>query len=289
MVGWAIPLAIAAAAAWAVGMTLAKPALRHIDLLSYMLRSWSVVAFLAFVLGWVNGELFLPDIRLIALAAGAGLLDAVIGGLLYMTAMERMTAYQATTLASTAPLWGVLCAILFLGDPPQCSVILAAVVVVVGSFLLIGGRHSSSRADLRGSVLALSTGVLWGVAETVPSKLALDGGLSPAMLLLIFSLTAAGGAALLMPLLRKKIPRRIDRRGVLLAVLSGAAGGGLGWVLWLSSLRLASASVISPVRGSTLLFCFIYSVAFLRERPSRLAVVGAGLVLMGVVLVSLVG
>ena len=71
-------------------------------------------------------------------------------------------------------------------------------------------------------------------------------------------------------------------------VLLAAAGGAfLGWTLWLSSLQRAPASVISPVRGSTLLFAFLYTLLFLRERPTLRAIAGAGCVLVGIVLVSL--
>jgi drug/metabolite transporter (DMT)-like permease len=40
------------------------------------------------------------------------------------------------------------------------------------------------------------------------------------------------------------------------------------------------------VRGSTLVFCLIYSVVFLRERPSPRALVGVALALGALLLVS---
>jgi len=90
----------------------------------------------------------------------------------------------------------------------------------------------------------------------------------------------------MIPFLRARFPRHVDRSGIALTVLAGVGGAFLGWILWLSSLNIAPASLISPIRGSTLVFALIYSVLFLRERLTKRALLGVLLVLAGVVLVS---
>jgi len=284
--GVAILLAVASGATWAIGMTVAKPALRYIDPLSYMLGRWLIVAPLALVYGLATKSFVFGSWLSVGYAALAGFIDSALGGLFYLMAMQRAPAYQTTTLASTAPLWGVASAILILGEPLRWEVFVAAALVVAGAYLLVG-RRLSLRGRFAGSALALLTGLLWGFAETIPSKLALEQGLSPAALLSVFSLSGVVSIAAMIPLLRPWFPRRIERRGMAYVVLAAAGGAFLGWMLWLSSLRLAPASIISPVRGSTLLFAFLYTLLFLRERPTRRAIAGAGCVLVGIVLVSL--
>ncbi len=284
--GLAVLFAIASGGTWAIGMTAAKPALRHIDALTYMLGRWLLVAPLALVYAAVTGTLRFPDAYSIGMALLAGFIDSTLGGLFYLMAIERTPAYQTTTLASTAPLWGVTTAILVLGEPLRWEVVAAAVLVVAGSFTLVG-RRLDLRGHLSGSLFALLTGLLWGIAETVPTKLALERGMSPAALLFLFSCSGVATIALMTPLLRSRFPFRIDRRGVLLTVLAATAGAYLGWIFWLSSLRLAPASVISPIRGSTLVFSLLYSVLLLRERLTGRAIVGVLFVLAGVVLVTL--
>jgi len=62
----------------------------------------------------------------------------------------------------------------------------------------------------------------------------------------------------------------------------------LGWILWLSGLQLAEASVLTPIKGGAMtLFAFVISIVMLRERPSSRAFLGAALATAGVVLVSL--
>mgnify|MGYP001089470592 CR=1 FL=1 len=284
--GWAVLLALSSGATWAIGMTVAKPVLRSIDVLSYMLGRWLLVAPLALLYAVITGTLDLTSGFAIGMAALAGFVDSTLGGFFYLMAMQRAPAYQTATLASTAPLWGVTTAILILGEPLRWEILVAAVLVVSGAYFLVG-RHWSLRGHLAGSLYGLLTGFLWGFAETVPSKLALEHGLSPASLLFVFSCSGVVTIALMSPFLRARFPRRISRRGLALTALAGIGGAFLGWIFWLTSLSRAPASLISPIRGSTLVFSLIYSVLFLRERLTRRVLLGVVFVLAGVVLVSL--
>jgi drug/metabolite transporter (DMT)-like permease len=283
--GWAMLLALSSGATWAIGMTVAKPVLRHIDVLSYMLGRWLLVAPVALLYAVVTGTLGFPSWFAIGMAALAGFIDSTLGGFFYLMAMQRAPAYQTATLASTAPLWGVTTAILILGEPLRWEILVAAVLVVSGAHFLVG-RQLNIRSHLTGSLFGLLAGFLWGFAETVPSKLALEHGLSPASLLFVFSCSGVVTIALMTPFLRARFPRHVNRTGIALTVLAGVGGAFLGWIFWLSSLSLAPASLISPIRGSTLVFALVYSVLFLRERLTRRALLGALLVLAGVVLVS---
>jgi len=282
----AILLAVSASAAWAIGMTAAKPGIRHMDLITYTVARWLLVSVLALTYAVATQRLAFPGWWPVLLATGAGILDSTFGGLFYLMAMERTSAHQTTTLSSTAPLWGVLGAVLVLGEPLVWTVIIAAILVIAGAVFLTQQRQSARPKAWLGAVFALITGILWGFAETVPAKLALQAGMSPETLLLVFALSGALGMFALAPILRPRIPRRVDRRGITFVVLSAVGGAFLGWLLWLYALDLAPASVVSPVRGSTLLFAFIYSVLFLKERPTPRALIGVALVAGGVLLVS---
>lgn len=285
MIGVGIPLAIGAAAAWAIGMTIAKPGIRQMDRLSYMIARWTLVALLTLAYGAIRGTLLFDDAWAVGMAALAGVLDAAAGGFFFLMAMQRTSAYRATTLASTAPLWGVFASVLLLGERLRWQAAAAAVLVVLGSMLLVE-RRSWDVESPWGPLFALLTGLLWGVAETVPSKLSLNAGIHPEALLLVFAAAGIAGILFVSPFLRRRIPRHITPRGLLYVSISAAGGAFLGWLLWLYGLELAPASVLSPIRGSTLLFAFVYSVLFLRERPPSRAVLGVLLVLGGVLLVS---
>lgn len=282
----AILLALCAAAAWAIGMTAAKPGVRYMDALTYTLVRWMLVSVLALVYALLTRQLVFPGWWPICLAIFAGVLDSAIGGLFFLLAIQRTSAYQTTTLSSTAPLWGVLGAVFILGEPLLWRVVAAAVVVILGAVFLTEHRTSARPKAWVGAGLALITGMLWGFAETVPAKLALRAGMTPETLLVVFAVSGALGMLVLIPMLRQRIPRRVERRGIVFVVLSAVGGAFLGWLLWLNALNLAPASVISPIRGSTLLFALIYSIVFLGECPPRRSLIGIALVLSGILLVS---
>lgn len=283
----AILFAILAAAAWAVGMIAAKPGVRYLDALTYTFIRWLIVALCALIYAILTRQLAFPGWWPVCLAIVAGVLDCALGGLFYLLAIERTTAYQTTTLSSIAPLWGVLGAVLLLGEPLLWRVVLAAIIVIAGALFLTERGSSAKPIAWTGSAFALITGVLWGFAETVPAKLALQARMTPATLLVVFAFSGALGMLVLTPMLRRRIPRRVERRGIPFVVLSAVGGAFLGWLLWLNALSLAPASVISPIRGSALLFALIYSVIFLREHPHRRSLIGIALVACGVLLVSI--
>ncbi len=282
----AIALALAASAAWGVGMTAATPALRYVDRLTYLIVRWGLVAVFALGVALATGRFAVPTWESAVLAGVAGLVDATAGGFFYLLALERASTYEASTLSNTAPLWGVFGAVFLLGEPLRWTAVVAAGLVVLGACFLERRSEKGRRRRVSGILFALLTGILWGIAETVPAKLALAQGLSPEALLLLFACAGCFGALVLLPFLRRRIPARAEPRGFLFVGLSGLLGAGVGWILWLQSLERAPASVVAPVRGSTLVFCLIYSVVFLRERPSPRALVGVALALGALLLVS---
>lgn len=278
--------AVSAAAAWGVAMTVAKPGVRHLDPVTFLRARWLLALPLAAFVGLAGNSLTFPGWAAVGFVALGSVLNVVIGWTLYLLAMERAPAYQVTALASTAPLWGVLGAILLVGEPFHWAALVAAVLVVSGAYCLVGGRWQNVRSTSAGWALAISAGVLWGVSETVPMNLATRLGMPPTLSIIVFACSALAGITAVTPFLRRRLPRRTDRRGLALAAISAVFGAFLGWFLWLNGLQLAPASLLAPVRGSTLLFTFLFSVVFLRERPTKAAVLGIGLVFGGVLLVS---
>jgi drug/metabolite transporter (DMT)-like permease len=63
----------------------------------------------------------------------------------------------------------------------------------------------------------------------------------------------------------------------------------LGYTLILKALETASVSYVVAVRQSSVLFALLLGVFWLRERPGRIRVIGAGTTVIGVALISLTG
>lgn len=282
-------LALGACLCWATGQTVSKRIIDDTDMEIFRaLASFSglliVVLYAIFV-----GRIVLPGLGLLLIAAISGIVDPVIGVLFYLEALKRSHVHLVAPLANTAPLWGVLTGILFLGGGINTFILVSVIAVISGSYLISGKPQADLEIGKWGTTFALLAGIAWGVTEVGPTKYCIDNGMSLISYLMI--LLASSGTAWLVIFVLKGVGSknpRYTRNGIILSLFSGIIAFSLGWFLWMSALRNVSASLIAPTRGSVVFFAFLLSVFFLGERPKRAAIVGMILILFGVILVSLV-
>ena len=292
MTGVALLLGLGAALCWSLGMVIAKLGVHRMGVVAYGLTRWSFALLFIVPYGIYIGQFQFDRPGLIGMAALAGFLDAFLGGLVYLLALKKSPAHRAITLTNTAPFWGVVAAILFLGEPARMTAFFAAILVVLGAyFLVVQNRNATFSSDhsYLGSMYALLAAIIYAVAELVPTKYCLDRGMPPLTLLLIFTGTAVVSWGLVATRLATRRRLRFSKRGVGAALLAAFSGSFLGWTLWLSSLQRVNASLLAPVRGSVTLFAFLFSVLLLRERPTIRALGGFAFVFGGVLLISLLG
>jgi len=226
--------------------------------------------------------------KLLIIAVLGGILDSFGGTLLHMIALKRSPAHEAVSLSNTAPFWGVVAAVVFLGESPQFASFAAAVLVVLGAYFLASNHDRSDKQTTRwGPWIALAAGVLWGVAEIVPAKHCLTHGMTP-LTYQLMALTGSATAWGVFALSRYCLGGfSWSRRGMSIATLTGFTNLFLGSVLWLFALDRAPANLIAPIRGLVVLFGFLASVLILKERPSKRSAIGVLLIIAGVMLVSI--
>ena len=243
---------------------------------------------LAFVIpfGLLGSGFHFPEPTLVVIAFLGGLLDSFVGTLLYMKALNS-PAYEAVPLSNTAPFWGVIAAVLFLGETPRFVAFAAAVLVVLGAYFLVKRSDgATTRATTWGPWVALAAGVVWGIAEIAPVKYCLTRGMDPVTYQLMVIVGAGFGWGLYTLFRGKTAGSRFSRRGIGIAILTGFTNLFLGWILWLAALQRGPASLLAPVRGSVALFGFAFSIVLLKERPSVRSAIGVLMVVGGVMLVT---
>jgi len=284
-------LGLSGALVWGSSQVLSKPGLCEMDLARFaLIRAATGLAFVV-PLGLATSGFAFSSLSAIGWAVSVRILDCFLGVLLFMLALQRIQAHEVAPLANSAPLWGVLASWLFLGEALSLVVLVAALLGVIGAYFLAGHEKGSAsvRRRLCGFAFAIGCGACWGIAETVPAKYCMSQGMSPATFQLIVMATTTALWLLAAVLGRRWRWARSARRAAVLGTVTGFTGFLLGWTLWLYGLQLAPASVLAPLRGMTILFGFIGSVVFLRERPTRRAVLGGALILGGVLLVLALG
>jgi len=282
-----IALAVGATLAWALTWLWMRLGVKRIDWLSFgFLRPWMGLPFIV-LFAWATDGFVFGTPAMVLVGLSGGLLNAVFGTALFYYAHSHGTLHETNILANTSPFWGVVSAILVLGEPARLVTFGAGVLVIAGTVFLVRNRAGASeRRSLRATLAALGAGVLWGFTIAVPTKFCMDGGMSPIAYQLLFTCSAAGGwSVVAWPALRRR-RLRFDRKTLWIAFASSFAGLFAGWVLWLAALQRTDASELSPLNGLTLLFAVLLGVVFLREPITRRVVIGGSLIAAGVTLVS---
>lgn len=235
----------------------------------------------------VMAPLAVRGLRRTPLSGRAALLTLAAGVLLgihfatWITSLNLTSVAASVTLVSTSPLWVALLAWLFTGRAPSFSVLIGVVLAVGGAAVIGFGDLGAGTAPLLGDGLALlgaasAAGYLLLGRTVQRSGVGLDAYAGVAY---------AVAAVVLLPLPALfalpyvGYPVRSLAWIALLALVPQLVGhNGINYAMrHLDPTLVATATLLEPV-GSTLL-----ALAVFGEVPSALTLVGAGVLLAGVV------
>jgi drug/metabolite transporter (DMT)-like permease len=221
--------------------------------------------------------------RLAPLALGSGALQ--VG---YFLLLQKAYAVADVSVVyplarGTGPLLSVVAAIVVLGERPGILTLLGALVIVAGvvTIGLAGGR---GRANAAGVLLGLAVGVLIA-GYTVWDSAAVTAGEMPVLALYWSSIVVQ--LALLAPAALRRRAALVDaasdhwRAALVVGVLSP-----LAYILILLAVQLAPLSLIAPAREVSVVLVGLAGWLLFREPHPVQRLVGAGVVLAGVALLS---
>jgi drug/metabolite transporter (DMT)-like permease len=133
----------------------------------------------------------------IALFAIAGVIHFVLGWLLLNLSQYRIGASRTAPLITLTPLFGVILAVVTLGELPSPAALAAIVPIMLGAWLLAsrGGGHVAIERD---SIFAFGTAFMWALSAvlTVEALEGLDSPLLGVTLGLLAATVALGGVLL---------------------------------------------------------------------------------------------
>ena len=283
----ALVLVIGATFVWAITWLLMRVGVSRMNWVAFgFLRPWMGLPFIAGYAALTGGFVF-GSLDMIVVALAAGVLNAFVGTALFYFAHSHGSLHETNILSNTGPFWGVVGAVVILGEPARWVTFVAGGLVIAGTLFLVrskGEKHSRHSAlALLAAVLA---GIVWGVSGSVPTKYCMDLGMNPIAFQLLFTIgaTVCWTVAALPGLIRRQW--RFERKNLGIAFASSFLGLFVGWVLWLIAMQRTDASLLAPLSGMTLLFAVILGSIVFRERITRRIVVGGTLVIAGVTLVS---
>jgi drug/metabolite transporter (DMT)-like permease len=213
-----------------------------------------------------------------------GALNSAIPFLLVAFGLLHLTASLSAILVATTPLWGLVVAAIWIGEPVTWRKVLGLGAGVAGVAILLGWSPVAlTPAVLAAVVATLAAGVCYALAATY-SKTRLARSGVPSMVMAMGS--QLGAAVLLAPLVPFRWPAEAPEPYVIGAmVVLGLFSSALAFFLYF---RLIDA--IGPVKTMTVNFLApIFGVAggviFLREPLTLSMIIGAAVILASTALV----
>ncbi|MHA2077646.1 MAG: DMT family transporter [Candidatus Thorarchaeota archaeon] len=257
------------------------------------LKTWMslVVMAILVILPFRSVPFFIPYNAIIYLAASVTI-GLVIGDIAYLTSQERIGVSYAFPIAATYPIATYVIAIFAVGEPLLLTRFSGVFLAVLGVILIsraqasLDNKGESRKLDRLGIALALITAFCWasgsillqiGVTDVDPIdanfvRMVFGAGIIAPMYL---GATKRGMAK----------PTRRATKIVLVTAIFGMAGGSL---LYTYAVKLIGAAISSVLGSISPLFALPISIFFLKEKFTKMSILGALMTVTGVILVVLI-
>jgi DME family drug/metabolite transporter len=230
----------------------------------------------------------------VVLSSLSGLVGLGLGDTLYMVSLKQIGVSRAVPISCTYPLFSLLVALVIQPKTVAFEVIVAAVAIVFGIWLLTREPRSiegiaQASFRIRGGLFALGAAVFWALsilmidsAVTLPETGTLDSAL---VLNTIRVLSVAVFLLASTPLTDRKFSfTKIQRKSLTLLTLGGLVALGLGWFLLTYSFLYIPEAQAVPISSTTPLFAVVTGMIFLKERITVRNVAGTIIIVLGIFL-----
>ena len=256
------------------------------------IKMWVALAFMtALVVLPIQSEPFYIPQEALAYLVVSVIFGAVLGDYFYLTAQERIGVSYAFPIAMSFPIFTYLLAIAVGLEEPLLSRSAGIFLAVIGVILISKEQghdedHSVKRnLDKVGIGLALLVAIFYAIGAIllqigVENVSPIDGN---------FVRVTFGSVAFIPMFLVAKhrgMPTPPQRTVKIIAV-AGLFGMGLGSLLYVSTVKFVGAAVTSVIGSLSPLFALPISMVFLKERITRVAMIGVAVTIAGVILVVL--
>ena len=290
--------ALGAAICWTVSAILYKEALLKTkpvsaNIVRLVCTSIILVAYLA-IIGKFGVLMNLPAYAVV-LACVSGIIGLGFGDTLYMMSLKLIGVARAVPITCVYPLFNLLWAVFLVEEPITLSVILGAVTIVFGIWLLrqettAGTAETDKKILVKGVAYALATAVMWSVsitmidmAITLPETSSLDHALA----INTIRVTAIAVSLLVSaPIIDRGFGfLKMQRKTLAALIFGGIVALGLGWFFLTYSFINTLESRAVPISSTTPLFSTLSGIVFLHEKVTARNTVGSIMIVVGIFLI----
>ena len=256
------------------------------------IKMWVALAFMiALVVLPIRSEPFYIPQDALAYLVASVIFGAVLGDYFYLTAQERIGVSYAFPITMSFPIFTYLLAIAIGLEEPLLSRSVGILLAVLGVILISKEQgHDEDPSvkrnlDLVGVGLALLVAIFFAIGAIllqvgVEDVSPIDGNF----------VRVAFGSVAFVPMFiiakQRGMPTPPQRTVKIIAV-AGFFGMGLGSLLYVTTIKFLGAAVTSVIGSLSPLFALPISIIFLKERITRVAMIGVAITIAGVILVIL--
>jgi drug/metabolite transporter (DMT)-like permease len=284
-------LGFLAAAMWAISVVVYRSLSDEIRPLAIgSIKMWVAFGLMALlvILPWRPNAFSVPAESIIYLAVSVSI-GAVAGDTILFMSQERIGVSYAFPIAMSFPVLTYILAILFLDDEASPIRFFGTIIAVVGLILI--SREQNKRTDEEGNShfdfigigMALFTMICYSFGTVL-----LDIGVTGVDPIDANFVRILFGSAEFIPIYiiasQMGMPKP-TRRATKLVAIAGFFGMALGSVLYVAMVKYIGAAMGSVIGSTSPLFAVPVSMVFLKERPSKMALVGILVAISGVILV----
>ncbi len=280
-------LALVAAAFFGAAIVVSKPALHEIPPLAGTLVSIPTTTCLLWLLSPFLLDMENFQLSAVLIFAAVGIFFPALVSFLNFEANRRMGPTVSSAVSSTAPIFAVLGALVFLHERLTLQQAVALAVIVAGVMLMsLADKSRPRRWPLWALLIPAGAALFRGVSQAgIKLGLAIWQNIFAALLI---GYTMSSLALLTANALTGNVKRKVYRRGVVARFWCVGAMNGGGMLFSYIALRQGQVTQIAPILASFPLFTFFLSALFLRdERVTLRLAAGVLMTVTGVIAMTL--
>ncbi|MDH3892263.1 MAG: DMT family transporter [candidate division Zixibacteria bacterium] len=241
---------------------------------------------------WILGESLFRSVPvwdyILLLASGA--LGIGLADTLYFKSLNRLGAGLMSIVVCLYSPFIIVLSMFYLNETLTLWQVFGAGLIV--SAVLAASFERQSNGLTRRQI---AEGMIWGILAQIANGVGIvmiKPLLDRSPLLWVTEVRLVGGVAVLLIAVavhkkRREIIQSVKSKQRWVYTLSGSIMGGfLAMVLWLGGMKFTQASIASALNQTASVFIFIFAVLFLKEPITRYRLIGIGLAMLGVMLVT---
>ncbi len=275
-------LAIITALIWAVSTILSVEALKEVEPIRLNAVNTLFSALIMFPIAFLAGDMYsLHEVNLVSLflVILSALIGMGVGETLFYRSVPLLGVSRAYTVAFMFPLFTMVLAVLFLGEPFRLKYLAGTCLVVSSTAIISTENKKDSSFSLKGLVLAVTTALLWSTGLIL-----LTLGLRDVSVLLAGAMRYPVVSLLLFVVALSQPGKswNLNRRNLMIILASVVLGGILGTILFIFSLQLIGAFRATPINASSPVWVSTIASVFMKEKVSKRLLLSSVIMVIGI-------